>query len=574
MPLDLSRATSVVDALREHAGDPAVADRPYLLFEDTCVTFAETHREACRYAQLFLAHRDPSRPFHVGLLLENRPEFVFAQLGAFMAGAVVVGLNPTRRGAHQGRDISHADCQLVVSEARFLDLLADACADIPVRPTTFLATRWGERPDDPRGCLLLEPSLDAHDAVDPHVALAFDDLALIIFTSGTTSAPKGVMRSHGRLLMFGFGGAMTMTHATPDDVVYCCMPLFHSNAQVLALAMSLAVGCRLALARRFSKSRFLDDVRRHGATLFNYVGSPLAYVLDTPVRPDDHDNPLRLAYGNEGPRQYLDTFAQRFGCRVIDSYGASEVGVSFTREDGDPPGCLGRAGADVVIMNEQGAPCPPARFGDDGRLLNPDEAIGEMVNTAGPGFFEGYYKNEAANRERVRGGHYHTGDLGYRDDAGYVYFAGRDAEWLRVDGENFLARPIEDILQRHPDVFLSAVYAVPDAQAGDRVMAAIALRPGVAFDAGVFAAFLDAQPDLSPKWMPTYVRLVPELRRSETNKVLKRELQREKFLGVDGPDPLFWRPRGAAGYRRFTPSDLSVLRAQFTAAGNTARLDA
>lgn len=574
MPFDLSRATGLADALRDHAADPAFADQPYLLFEDSIVSFADTYREACRYAQLFLAHRDATRPFHVGLLLENRPEFVFAQLGAFLAGAVVVGLNPTRRGAHQARDITHADCQIVVSEAKFLDLLADAYGGIAPRPTTFLATRWGERPEDLRRCLLLESSLAAHDAVDPQVARGFDDLALIIFTSGTTSAPKGVMRSHGRLLMFGVGGAMTMTHATSADVVYCCMPLFHSNAQILALSMSLAVGCRLALARRFSKSRFLDDVRRHGATLFNYVGSPLAYVLDTPERPDDHDNPLRLAYGNEGPRQYLDTFAKRFGCRVVDSYGASEVGVGFTREDGDPPGCLGRAGADVVIMDERGATCPPARFGDDGRLLNPDEAIGEMVNTAGPGFFEGYYKNDAANRERMRDGHYHTGDLAYRDDAGYVYFAGRDAEWLRVDGENFLARPIEDILQRHPDVFLSAVYAVPDAQAGDRVMAAIALRPGATFDARGFAAFLDTQPDLSSKWMPTWVRIVPEVRRSETNKVLKRDLQREKFLGVDDADPLFWRPRGASDYRRFTAADLATLRAQFDAAGTAARLDA
>ena len=98
------------------------------------------------------------------------------------------------------------------------------------------------------------------------------------------------------------------------------------------------------LARRFSASGFLPDIRRHGCTLFNYVGSPLAYIMATPEHPDDADNPLRLAYGNEAPRQYLDAFARRFGCRVIDGYGASEVGVSFTRADGDPPGALGLAG--------------------------------------------------------------------------------------------------------------------------------------------------------------------------------------------------------------------------------------
>jgi fatty-acyl-CoA synthase len=559
-----------VDALRMHAADAGTRDRPYLRFEDRQWSFADTYREACRYAQMFLAERVADRPFHIGLLLENRPEFVFAQLGAFLAGAAVVGLNPTRRGPHQARDITHADCQLVVSETKFVPLLGDAYRDIPA-PPTFVATRWGEAPDERHGTRLLEDALGPHAPVDPQVPIGFDDLALIIFTSGTTAAPKGVMRAHGRLLLFGFGAVMNMTHATPDDVVYCCMPLFHSNAQILGLSMTLAVGCSLALARRFSKSRFLDDVRRHGATLFNYVGSPLAYVLDTPERPDDSDNPLRLAFGNEGPRQYLDVFARRFDCRVVDSYGASEVGVSFTREDGDPPGCLGRAAPEVIIMNEHGGECPAAELDASGRLANPDAAIGEIVNTGGPGFFEGYYKNDAATQERIRGGHFHTGDLGYRDAAGYIYFAGRDAEWLRVDGENFLARPIEDILQRHPDVFLPAVYAVPDAQSGDRVMAALLLRPGKTFDPTAFARFLDEQSDLSPKWRPTYVRIVLELQRTETNKVQKRTLQREKFLDVDGPDPIFWFRRDGTTFERFTRADLAALRDRFVAAGNLAR---
>jgi fatty-acyl-CoA synthase len=323
------------------------------------------------------------------------------------------------------------------------------------------------------------------------------------------------------------------------------MPLFHANAQILALGCALVGGARLVLARRFSKSRFLTDVRRHGCTLFNYVGSPLAYIMDTPERPDDADNPLRLAYGNEGPRQYLDAFARRFGCRVLDSYGASEVGVTFSRQDGDPPGALGLAPPGVVIRNEAGAECPPAVFDAGGRLRNAGQAIGEIVNTAGPGYFEGYYKNAEATRARTRDGHFHTGDLGYRDGQGFVYFAGRDAEWIRVDGENFLARPVETILQRFPGVLLAAVYGVPDAEAGDRVMTALALGNPAAFDPAAFATFLAAQPDLSSKWTPTYLRIASDLKRTETNKVLKRELQREGFRQVDGPEPIWWPARRA-----------------------------
>ncbi len=538
------------DVLRQHAA----SDRRFLYFEDTRLGYAEAYREACRWANLLLGLRDPARPFHVGILMENRPEFVLAELGLALAGGVVVGLNPTRRGPHLARDIAHTDCQIIITEERFRDILPPADARVLLGPA-------------------LDDAVRASDPADPHVAVSSDDLFLLVFTSGTTDAPKAVMRSHGKLVMMSQGAAFLVTQATADDVIYCAMPLFHANAQILALGCALAAGAGLALAPRFSKTRFLSDVRRHGATLFNYVGSPLAYIMDTPERPDDADNPLRLAYGNEGPRQYLDAFARRFGCRVIDSYGASEVGVTFTRQDGDPPTSLGRPGPGVAILDEHGAECPPARFDAEGRLANAAEAVGEIVNTAGPGWFEGYYKNPEATSSRTRGNRYYTGDLGYRDAEGHVYFAGRDAEWIRVEGENFLARPIEEILQRHPDVFLAAVYGVPDAEAGDRVMAALALREGATFDPIAFTAFVDAQADLSPKWRPTYLRLVPELRCSETNKVLKRDLQREKFVGVTGPDRIYWRPRGAEHYRRFAAAELSALRGAFARAGNPHRLD-
>jgi len=552
---------SYADLLRRHAADPPHAARTFLRFEDATWTFAEALRAASAYGNLFLARRDPARPFHVGLLLQNRPEFVLAELGAGLCGAAVVGLNPTRRGEPLARDIAHADCQIVLTEDRFAPQLAEALA----------------APDAPAPLVLvaetsLRAALSAATAGDPGAAVDPDDLALLVFTSGTTGGPKAVQRSHGKLALMAHGAVFTMCEATADDVVYGVMPLFHANAQVLALGVALAAGCQLVLGRRFSASGFLPDVRRYGCTLFPYVGSPFAYVMATPERPDDADTPLRLAYGNEAPRQYIDAFARRFGCRVVDGYGASEVGVSFTRGDGDPPGALGLAGPGVEILDADGRPCPPARFDGHGRLVNP-AAIGEIVNTAGTGLFEGYYKNAEATEARTRGGRFHTGDLGYRDERGYVYFAGRDVEWLRVEGENFLARPVEDILQRHPDIVLAAVYAVPDAEAGDRVMAALELCPGVRFDPAAFAAFLAAQPDLSPKWIPTYVRVAAALRRSETNKVLKRELQRDAFLGVDGPDVLWHRPRGADSYRRFGAADLHELRARFGRAGNLSRLE-
>ena len=395
---------------------------------------------------------------------------------------------------------------------------------------------------------------------------------MIIFTSGTTKAPKGVLNSHGRLMLLGWGAAVHMCQFQPDDCVYCAMPLFHANAQILALVPALSAGGCIALPRRFSKTSFLSDVRRYRATLFNYVGSPFAYIMDTPAGPDDADNPLRLGYGNEAPRQYIEAFSKRFGCEVIDGYGASEVGVGFARDKRDPPRSLGRADG-VKIINEQGQECPPARFDTFDRLLNADDAIGEIVNTAGAFLFEGYYKDEESTRQRTRNGWFYTGDLGYADSDGFVYFAGRDAEWLRVGGENFLARPIEDILSRHPHVLLASVYGVPDPEAGDQVMVTLKLQRGSEFDAATFAAFLDSQPDLPPRWRPTFLRIAHEVATTHTNKVLKRVLRREKFLIDRIGDPVYWRPRGASEFRRFTPDDLAALRQRFERAGHVARLE-
>ncbi len=548
---------TVAEALRARATDSGA--RVFLRADDAQWTFAAAYREACRYANLFLARRADG-PFHIGVLMDNLPAFVFAELGCALAGATLVGLNPTRTGSALARDVDYADCQLVLTEQRYAAQLDEAIGT----PLPILLAD-GPAPSLPDA---LAPLTDD----DPRVAVAGDTLLMIVFTSGTTRAPKGVLNSQGRLMMLGWGACLHMCRATPDDVIYCAMPLYHANAQILALAPPLVSGAGLALARRFSKTQFLADVRRHGATLFNYVGNPLAYIMETPERPDDADNPLRLAYGNEAPRQFIAAFARRFGCEVIDGYGASEVGVGFSRTADDPPRSLGRAPG-VKIVGEDGRECPPARFAADGRLLNADEAIGEIVNTTGRFLFEGYYKDAQATAERTRDGWFHTGDLGYADADGYIYFAGRDAEWIRVGGENFLARPVEDAVARHPDVLLASVYGVPDPEAGDQVMVALVPRPGTTFDPAAFARFLDGDAELPPRWRPTFVRVAHALPMTATNKILKRTLRREKFLVDRLTDPIWWRPRGSETFRPFTGEDLAALRARFAKAGYADRLD-
>jgi fatty-acyl-CoA synthase len=287
-------------------------------------------------------------------------------------------------------------------------------------------------------------------------------------------------------------------------------------------------------------------VRHFGATYANYVGKPLAYVLATPEQPDDADNPLRIAFGNEAGDRDIAEFARRFGCTVVDGFGSTENAVVISRVPGTPAGSLGQPLEGVAVLDpDTGEESPRAVFDNAGRLANADESVGELVNTTGAGQFTGYYNDLAADDERMRGGMYWSGDLAYRDVDGFVYFAGRTSEWLRVDGENLAAAPIERVLLRHPDVSRVAVYAVPDASTGDQVAVALVLRDRATFDPDEFESFLAGQADLGPKMWPRHVRVSAELPTTATNKVLKRELRAQGTTGHH--DPRWERdPRGTS----------------------------
>ncbi|MCG5431353.1 long-chain-fatty-acid--CoA ligase FadD17 [Mycobacterium sp. MYCO198283] len=471
-------------------------------FEGTFTSWRACVQAGADLAAALHARLDPDAPPHVGVLLGNTPFFNTVLLAAAMTGIVPVGLNPTRRGAALRRDAAHADCQLVLTDTT--DLL-DGAVDVT-------SPAWA---DEVRSYAGAPVRFD-----DPDPA----DLFMLIFTSGTSGDPKAVRCTHakvavpGRMLAARFG-------LGPADTCYLSMPLFHSNAIMAGWSPGVAAGASLALRRKFSASQFLPDVRRYHATYANYVGKPLSYILATPQRPDDADNPLKVLYGNEGAPRDLDRFAKRFGVTVVDGFGSTEGGVSIARTPDTPDGALGPLGDGIDIVDvDTGEPCPPG-------------VVGELVNTTGPGQFAGYYQDPDAEAQRLAGGIYHSGDLAYRDEAGYAYFAGRLGDWMRVDGENLGTAPIERVLLRHPDVAEAAVYGIPAPDGvGDQVMAALVLRDGAVFDPDAFCEFLSEQPDLGPKQWPTAVRVGTTLPRTVTFKVLKRQLAAE---GRDCADPVY-----------------------------------
>ncbi len=498
-------ADTIQQLLRTRSADST----PAVKYGDRVWTWREHLSEASSSAAALIGIADPRRPLHVGALLGNTPEMLTAMAAAALGGYVLCGINDTRRGPALAKDIIRADCQILLVDPVHRPLI-DGLALPGVRVVDVAGDEWSDL-------------LASAGPLVPHREVVPTDTLMMIFTSGTSGEPKAVQITHLTVI---FAGANLIDRFDVDSsgVCYLSMPLFHSNA--LLAGWSVAVGSGSAMVpATFSASGLLSDLRRYGATYMNYVGKPLAYVLATPEQHDDKNNPLKVAFGNEASDRDIAEFSRRFGCTVWDGFGSSEGAIIITREDGCPPGSLGRGFPGVGIFNSETlTECPAAIFGDDGALSNADEAIGELVNTTGAGLFAGYYNDKDATDARLRNGMFWSGDLAYRDAEGWIYFAGRSGDWLRVDGENMTTAPIERILQRLPGISHVAVYAVPDEQVGDQVMAAIVLVDGATLTPEIFGAFLADQPDLSPKSWPRHVWITDSLPATATNKILKREL--------------------------------------------------
>jgi fatty-acyl-CoA synthase len=498
------------------------------------LTWREVVQESARRAAWMRSVLDPAKPPHVGVLLPNTVDYVLTLFAAALAGACVVGLNSTRRGAELVRDVTHTECQLVLSDAAGAELIPGVLlvTDEPWRDFT------SELPDQ----------LPRRDA-----------LLVLIFTSGSTSAPKAVKRSSGpiaRAARIGF---------RPTDVLYCVMPLTHGNALFSNLFPGLAGGATIVLRDRFSATQWLDDVRHHQVTFANTVGRALGYVLATPPREDDRDHRLRVVLAPEASPRDVAAFEERFGTRVISGYGQSEGGISLLPSRRE--GALGLApeGADIAVVNPAtGVECVAADIDDNGLLRNPEQAVGELVRRDANSGFEGYWGNAEADRERLRNGWFWSGDLAYRDETGLFFFAGRVGDWLRVDAENFAAAPVERVLARHPGFAAVAVVGVPDPQSGDQVLAAVELSEGSSFDAAGLPQWLAHQPDFGTKWSPRFIRICRTLPLTGADKVHRKLVKEQAWMTED---PVWWRPGREPDYRLLTSADRAALREDFLSHG-------
>jgi fatty-acyl-CoA synthase len=540
----------VAAMLRARVGDQHVGLRT----REGDWTWDGVAQESARRAELTERLLRPGPP-HVGVLLDNVPEFIFWLGGAALIGATVVGINPTRDDDTMAREIRHTDCQVIVTDAAGAARLRRL--DLGVEPDRILDVTSAEY----RNLLSENTGRPGRDTTDMAGVLL-----LLLFTSGTTGQSKAVRCTQGRLVALAERAVAKYGHMR-DDVEYCCMPLFHGNALMALWAPALSVGATICLTPTFSASQFISDVRYFGATYFTYVGKAVAYVLATPERHDDHDNTLNRGFGTEASPHDRDSFERRFGAVLAEGYGSSEGGAVVAPDPQAPASALGRpAHGDVVVVDPSTLrQCPAAELDEHGLVLNPDEAIGEIVDRAGQSRFEGYYKNDTADAERLRNGWYWSGDLGYVDQEGFMYFAGRRGDWVRVDGENTSTLITERVLRRFPGVLAAAAFGVPDARSGDQLMAAIEVTDPEQFPIDELSDYLCAQADLGSKGMPRLLRVSARLPATGSNKILKRELQDQHW---NTSEVVYrWIGRRPVRYAPMTASDKDDLSRDVTVHG-------
>ncbi len=583
---------NIGQVIQHRGADPGSKDRLFMYFEDERLTFGDYLSWCIRYANMFLKVKAEKKPdcFNVGVLMQNYPEFMIALGACALAGATLSGINTGQKGLMLARDIDFTDCMLLITDNMFLPEVEAVIDDLPRMDRKDVLVNNIRDADKslPPGHISLSDKLAETEAamgtgafnaapgidVDPETNL------MIIFTSGTTGAPKGIINSHKKLMGMS-AGLIAGLNFSENDVAYGVMPHFHSNSVYLAYIPAIMCAGGFAFRRKFSASGFLPDIKKFGATTFNYVGKPLAYILAATEGIIDHDNRLRMAIGNGASAVEQETFRKRFGLDwVMEVFGSTEGGATVIRMPGDPEGSVGVMAPELKLLREEdGRETEPAQIDKDGLLTNYDRAVGEIINTGGLGNFEGYYKNQDATNKKAAGGMFHTGDLAYYrlgekngQPVRFMYFVGRTGDWIRKDGENFLSEPIEDIINGFPCVFLSAVYGVPCHQADELVMVSLKLKQGEEFDAQDFYNFITTHEGMNEKWRPDFVRILENLPHTETVKINPRDL-RKKFYNMEKvTDPVFWRERGETSFKPFSLEDYQKLKSKFVDAGRANEL--
>ena len=504
--------------------DKAASLRPgktYLYFRDQEVSFQNFREYSLRTATLF-RELGVQKGDRVCLFLPNCPEFLYAWLGLSLIGAIGVPINAAYKEEEGAFILESCAARVLLTHHALLEVAQKMCGDSQTIGKLMVSGEGGRSsPEflDFSRELQKCPPLAEPEEVTPQ------DISMLMFTSGTTGKPKGVMVTHEMYVAAGQGYA-TWVEADSEDRFFTCLPLCHANAQYYSTMGSLAVGASLIMEERFSASKFWDQVRRSGATVVNFIGMMLPVLLKQPRVEFNPPNQVRVCYGSPAfSPEFLTEFEKRFSTKVVIGFALTECMF----------GTIERLGQSHRPRSS-GVPRwhPDSRFVNELRIVGeqdvplPSGEVGEIL-LRNPAVTPGYWQNDEQTTEALRGGWLHTGDLGRVDEEGHLYFVDRKKDVIRRRGENIASSEVEEVLKREPRILDCAVIGVPSELAEEEVKVFVVLRPGEQMGPEEIVSWCAER--LAHFKVPRYVEFRAELPRTPSLRVRKNLLRRD----VAGP---------------------------------------
>lgn len=506
----------VGDLVRERA--ERLGDAVFLRFRDQSFTYAQMHRFSNRCAHAFRG-LGVQKDDKVAIMLPNCPEFLHLWFGLAKLGAVEVPINTSYKGEFLRHIIDQSDSQVLVIDGDWLPRVMSILDRLPKLET--IVVRAGA---DPAACVV--------DAAGRHVPILTweeffaapddpieadvqpQDACSIIYTSGTTGLSKGALGSH-KFWVVVAQKMLEYREGTKDDVFYTFLPLYHFNAQVLTVLSAMVAEASMVLSDKFSASGFWDDIRRYGATQFNYLGAVIPILTKQPPRPDDRDNPARIALGAGCPADVMAEAEERFGITCMEGFGMSEIGIPIhVRAHDRRSGSCGKPLDiyDIRLVDDQDEEVP---VGEPGEIVfRPREPFTMMT---------GYYNMPEKTLEAYRNLWFHSGDLGRQDADGYFYFVDRKKDALRRRGENISSFEVERAINTHPAVLESAAVAIKSELAEDEVKICVVLRPGASLAPEELIRYADERMPYFA--VPRYVEFLDALPKTPTERIQKYVLK-------------------------------------------------
>ena len=460
--------------------DAAVRRDPHKVFVEMSgreLTYTEFRQSVWETAALFQS-MGVGKGDRVCLLLPNCLEFMYCWFGLSLLGAISVPINTAYKRDETAYILNDAEsCALVTHES--LAEVAQQAANLATSVRhRLLVTGEGSssaslRPGQ-EGWTIFSQVLSRMRPLESASPVSPNDISMLVYTSGTTGTPKGVMVTHQMYVAAGQGFA-SWTQATPEDRFFTCLPYYHANVQYYSTMGAMAAGATLVVVDRFSASRFWRQVRQARATVVNFIGMMMPVLAKQPESPSDRDNLVRLFYGSPSfAPEFLAAFQERFGTDIIVGFGMTETcyGTIETIGETRRPGSSG-----------QPRQHPDSRFVNQVRIAGAEtgetvglDTVGE-ITIKNPATMRGYWRNEEQTRQSLRDGWLFTGDLGWMDGDGFLYFVDRKKDIIRRRGENISSQEVEDVIKRHAEVIDCAVIAVPSELGEGEVKAYVAVRP-------------------------------------------------------------------------------------------------